>query len=106
LLSLDGIAEAPDSFFGCDDAVDAKIPEPIATQDAVILGRRCYNEWAQFRPSSQIEPFATSPIQLESIRSEISPTGYLIVDNRHIREGSANEPASAPRGSGGRRISS
>jgi dihydrofolate reductase len=59
LLSLDGIAEAPDSFFGCDDAVDAKIPEPIATQDAVILGRRCYNEWAQFRPSSQIEPFAT-----------------------------------------------
>ena len=59
LLSLDGVAEAPDSFFGWDDAVDAKIPELIATQDAVILGRRSYNEWAQFWPSSQIEPFAT-----------------------------------------------
>jgi len=46
------------------------------------------------------------PIQLESIRSEISPTGYLIVDYRLIREGSADEPASAPRGSEGRRLSS
>jgi dihydrofolate reductase len=31
----------------------------IATQDAVILGRRSYTEWAAFWPSSQIEPFAT-----------------------------------------------
>lgn len=169
LLSLDGVAEAPDSFFGWDDAVDAKIPETIAGQDAVILGRRSYNEWAQFWPSSQIEPFATfingvekyvatstpldqewanstvvdgglvefvrdlkhqpggdigvhgsisvaqallaadvvdelrlaigpmiagrgrrlldslPSIQLEAIRSEISPTGYLIVDYRVIR---------------------
>jgi dihydrofolate reductase len=59
LLSLDGVAEAPDSFFGWDDAVDAKLPAMIATQDAVILGRRSYTEWAQFWPSSQIEPFAT-----------------------------------------------
>jgi hypothetical protein len=51
--------DAPNSLFGWDDAVDAKIPELIATQDAVILGRRSYNEWAQFWPSSQIEPFAT-----------------------------------------------
>ena len=45
------------------------------------------------------------PIQLESIRSEISPTGYLIVDYRLISEGSADEPASAPRGSEGRQLS-
>jgi dihydrofolate reductase len=170
LLSLDGVAEAPDSFFGWDDAVDANLAAVMATQDAVILGRRSYTEWAQFWPSSQIEPFATfingvekyvatstpldqewanstvvegglvefvqdlkhqpggdigvhgsisvaqallaadvvdeltlaiaptiagrgrrlldglPPIQLESIRSEISPTGYLIVDYRLIRE--------------------
>jgi dihydrofolate reductase len=169
LLSLDGVAEAPDSFFGWDDAVDAKLAAVIPTQDAVILGRRSYTEWAQFWPSSQIEPFATfingvtkyvatstpldrdwanttvidgglvqfvrdlkqqpggdvgvhgsisvaqallaadvvdelkltigpmiagrgrrlldglPSIQLESIQSEISPTGYLIVDYRVIR---------------------
>jgi dihydrofolate reductase len=169
LLSLDGVAEAPDTFFGWDDAVDARLPAVIATQDAVILGRRTYNEWAQFWPGGQIEPFATfingvtkyvatstpldpkwanatvidgglvefvrdlkqqrggdvgvhasisvaqallaadvvdelrlviapriagrgrrlldglPSIQLESIRSEISPTGYLLVDYRVIR---------------------
>src|SRR5512135_465470 len=39
--------------------MDANLAAVIATQDAVILGRRSYNEWAQFWPSSQIEPFAT-----------------------------------------------
>ena len=58
LLSLDGVAEAPDTFFGWDDAVDASIPRLIATQDAVILGRRTYDEWVGFWPGSEIEPFA------------------------------------------------
>ncbi len=60
LLSLDGVAEAPDRFFAdWDDAMDANLARVIATQDAVILGRRSYTEWAQFWPSSRIEPFAT-----------------------------------------------
>jgi len=60
LLSLDGVAESPDSFFAdWDDAMDADLAAVIATQDAVLLGRRSYTEWAQFWPSSQIEPFAT-----------------------------------------------
>ena len=60
LLSLDGVAEAPDNFFpDWDDAMDANLGDVIATQDAVILGRRSYAEWAKFWPDSQIEPFAT-----------------------------------------------
>jgi dihydrofolate reductase len=60
LLSLDGVAEDPDGFItDWDDAMDANLGAVIATQDAVILGRRSYTEWAQFWPSSQIEPFAT-----------------------------------------------
>ena len=171
LLSLDGVAEDPDGFFAdWDEAMDANLASVIATQDAVILGRRSYTEWAQFWPSSQIQPFAkfingvtkyvaTStaldrdwvnataidgglvefvrdlkrqgggdvgvhasisvaqallaaadvvdelrlviaprvagrgprlldglpPIQLESIRSELSPAGYLLVDYRVVR---------------------
>src|SRR6185436_9305364 len=136
-----------------DEAMGANLAAVIATQDAVILGRRSYTEWAQFWPSSQIEPFATfingvtkyvatstpldrdwanattfdgglvefvrdlkqqrggdvgvhasisvaqallaargrrlldglPSIQLESIRSEISPASYLLVDYRVIR---------------------
>jgi dihydrofolate reductase len=60
LLSLDGVAEAPDTFFPAwDDAMGANLAAVIATQDAVILGRRSYDEWAQFWPGSQIQPFAT-----------------------------------------------
>jgi dihydrofolate reductase len=60
LLSLDGVAEAPDEFFAdWDDALDANLAAVIATQDAVILGRRSYAEWARYWPSSEIEPFAT-----------------------------------------------
>src|SRR5690348_2115306 len=59
LLSLDGVAEAPDSFFtDWDDVMDANLGDVIATQDAVILGRRSYTEWARFWPTSQIQPFA------------------------------------------------
>jgi dihydrofolate reductase len=177
LLSLDGVAEAPDTFFAdWDEAMDANLAAVIATQDAVILGRRSYAEWAQFWPSSQVEPFATfingvtkyvatstpldrdwanamvldggliefvrdlkqqrggdvgvhasisvaqallaadvvdelrlviaprivgrgrrlleglPSIQLEAIRSEISPTGYLLVDYRVVRQPSTIGP--------------
>jgi dihydrofolate reductase len=59
LLSLDGVAEAPDTFFGWDDEMDANLAAVIATQDAVILGRRSYDEWSPYWPTSEIEPFAT-----------------------------------------------
>jgi len=59
-LSLDGVAEAPDRFFlAWDDVVDASGAALIATQDAVVLGRRSYDQWAEFWPSSDIEPFAS-----------------------------------------------
>ena len=59
-LSIDGVAEAPDRFFTAwDDEVDFSGEALIATQDAVILGRRSYDEWAEFWPSSDIQPFAS-----------------------------------------------
>jgi len=39
--------------------MEANLAAVIATQDAAILGRRSYTEWADFWPSSPIEPFAT-----------------------------------------------
>ena len=59
-LSLDGVAEAPDQFLtGWDDETDASGKRLIETQDVVILGRRTYDEWAGFWPTSDIEPFAS-----------------------------------------------
>jgi dihydrofolate reductase len=60
LLSLDGVADDPDAFIDdWDDVMDANLGQVIATQDAVVLGRRTYDEWAGFWPGSDIEPFAT-----------------------------------------------
>jgi dihydrofolate reductase len=78
LLSLDGVAEKPDGFFAdWDEAMEANLGAVIAAQDSVILGRRSYEEWAEFWPGSDIEPFATfingsrstSPPQRRSIGS-------------------------------------
>jgi dihydrofolate reductase len=60
LLSLDGVAEEPDSFVHEWDAeMDANLTAVIAEQDAVVLGRRSYDEWARYWPTSDVEPFAT-----------------------------------------------
>ena len=39
--------------------MDENLGAVIATQDAVVLGRRSYDEWAGYWPGSDIEPFAT-----------------------------------------------
>ena len=60
LVALDGAAESPDRYFAnWDDAMDANLAVVIAEQDAVILGRRSYEDWAGYWPSSDVEPFAT-----------------------------------------------
>jgi dihydrofolate reductase len=60
LVSLDGVAEQPDRYFtDWDDAMEANLAAVIGSQDAVVLGRRSYDEWSRFWPDSDIEPFAT-----------------------------------------------
>ena len=60
LLSLDGVAEDPNVFItDWDDTLDANLAAVIEPQDAVILGRRSYDDWAEYWPGSEIEPFAT-----------------------------------------------
>jgi dihydrofolate reductase len=59
LLSLDGVAESPDRFiFDFDDAMEENLADVIGTQDAVLLGRASYDEWAPYWPESDVEPFA------------------------------------------------
>ena len=60
LLSLDGVAEHPDKFVtNFDEVMSENLGRVIATQDAVLLGRRSYDDWAAFWPTSDIQPFAS-----------------------------------------------
>jgi dihydrofolate reductase len=60
LLSLDGVAEQPEEFVTeFDHVMRENLGRVIATQDTVLLGRRTYDDWAEFWPTSDIEPFAS-----------------------------------------------
>ena len=74
LLSLDGVAEEPDRFFAdWDYAMDANLAEVISTQDTVVLGRKSYEEWAGYWPTSDIEPFATFINGVEKLVATSTP---------------------------------
>jgi len=59
-ISVDGVVEAPDKYIRPElyQHFDPFIDDGIADQDAVLLGRKTYNEWAPFWPTSDIQPFA------------------------------------------------
>src|SRR5438270_12802699 len=61
LVSLDGVVDAPNRFFRGDVYEDllSLIGETIAEQDAVLLGRKMYDEWSVYWPKATTEPFAT-----------------------------------------------
>jgi dihydrofolate reductase len=60
LLSLDGVAEQPDEFItDFDEVMGENLGRVITSQDAVLLGRHTYDDWAGFWPNSDIEPFAS-----------------------------------------------
>jgi dihydrofolate reductase len=60
LLSLDGIAEHPMEFITeFDDAMRDNLVRVIGSQDAVLLGRHTYDDWAAYWPNSETEPFST-----------------------------------------------
>jgi dihydrofolate reductase len=59
-ISLDGVVEAPDTFVRPELYQDFSplIAQSIAGQDLVLMGRRMYEEWSAFWPTSDIQPFS------------------------------------------------
>ena len=59
LMSVDGVAESPEHFlFDFDEVMEANLGDVIGTQDTVLLGRKMYEEWSQYWPASDDQPFA------------------------------------------------
>ena len=67
LTSLDGAVDHPGRYFSgsrsgeapeFDSVMDENERKIISTQDAVLLGRHMYDEWSQYWPTSNEQPFA------------------------------------------------
>ena len=61
-VSLDGVAEAPQDWNSpyFNDEMGAEIGQAMASSDALLLGRRTYEEWASYWPqqAGSDDPFA------------------------------------------------
>jgi dihydrofolate reductase len=68
LMSLDGDVDQPDRYFTAspepggppafDSVMHDNLARVIGSQGAVLLGRHMFDEWSQFWPTSDIQPFA------------------------------------------------
>ncbi|RBY78533.1 deaminase [Blastococcus sp. TF02-09] len=59
LVSLDGVAEEPGNWmFDVDDDVFDNLGEVVSAQSDVLLGRGTYDYWADYWPTSDVQPFA------------------------------------------------
>lgn len=91
LLSADGVAESPEQFvFDFDDEMYANLAQVIERQDAVLLGRRMYDEWAKYWPASDDEPFASF---INSVRKYVvtSTPPQTMWTNTSVVDGSVPE---------------
>jgi len=64
LVTLDGVVKFDGAVQKAilelgDEQVEAHFAREIAQEDAMLLGRRTYEEWLGFWPTSGIEPFAS-----------------------------------------------
>jgi dihydrofolate reductase len=60
-ISLDGVVEAPNQwqFDVFDDTMIADLAAQTDAEDAMLMGRVSYQEWASYWPTSTDEPYAS-----------------------------------------------
>jgi dihydrofolate reductase len=87
LLSLDGVAEGlEDLFVGvADEVLEENLRRGIAAQDTVLLGRRTFDQWAGFWPTSEIEPFASFINGVEKFVVTSSALGQLWANSSVVK---------------------
>jgi dihydrofolate reductase len=59
-MTLDGVVESPGTWQEhFDEEMGEAMMEQLTSQDAVLLGRVTYQEWASYWPTATDEPFAS-----------------------------------------------
>jgi dihydrofolate reductase len=76
--SIDGVVEAPDQWQpDFDEEMGAALSRMLEEQDAALMGRVTFTEWAGYWPTSDDEPFAS---WINSIPKYVASTTLDSVD--------------------------
>jgi dihydrofolate reductase len=91
-ISLDGVVESPEKwqFDNFDNEIMTSMGSQLEAEDAVLLGRVTYQDWAAYWPTSTDEPFASF---INNIPKYVVSTTLDKVDwsNSKLIEGSLKE---------------
>ena len=94
LLSLDGIAEQPDEFItDFDEIMRENLGRVITCHDAVLLGRRTYDDWLD---SGRTVTLSHSRASSMASRSSWSPRRRSSSGGRVVRSSVTVSPSSSP----------
>ena len=87
--SVDGVVESPNlwQFDQFDGEMGQLMMTVLPRQDAVILGRRTYDEWSGYWPTAQGDPFGDWINPLPKYVASRTLTGPLSWQNAELIEG-------------------
>jgi dihydrofolate reductase len=104
-ISLDGVVESPDKwqFDNFDAEIMSSMGSQLEAEDAVLLGRVTYQEWAAYWPNSTDEPFASF---INNIPKYVVSTTLDRIDwsNSILIKGSLKEEINRLKGQPGKNI--
>ena len=96
LMSLDGAVDDPNAYFTpgerpnqppeFDSVMDDNERKIIEAQDAVLLGRHMYDEWARFWPAVENQPFADFINQVKKYVVTSTPLSYEWQNSEPVTE--------------------
>lgn len=94
-ISLDGVTESPDQwqFDNFDADMLTALSEHIAAEDAILLGRVTYQEWAPYWPTSTDEPYAShiNSTPKHVVSTSLDRVGWGEWDNASLIKGNLAE---------------
>jgi len=89
-----------------DEQVEAYFARKIAEEDAMLLGRRTYEEWLTFWPTSEIEPFAShiNHVPKYVVSRTLKSVAWPTAGGAHLLGGDLREGVIALRNQPGKNI--
>ena len=111
LLTLDGVAKFDTAVHRAiielaDQQVEEYFSQKIAEEDAMLLGRKTYEEWVNFWPTSDIEPFAShiNSVPKYIVSKTLTAVDWPTAGKAHLLGGDLREEVMALKSQPGKTI--